>query len=1010
MSITINENFNRLLAELQRMGPDAQRSPTQDTRYQSFIKRFPAQQLTNLTLDGYCVGKGDGDSFSWWLERGLEPMLGRYSPGTSRGHVLYFAKNGSVYKHRHLMDLSDQDALNYTLKVHAAVASADLQTDLMWVDDDEQIYKRAGVEARTTIGDGRKLRLLAAYFPDQVIPISSSQHIAHFLKVLGCPPTQVPKLHQPVARMLVLMDYYKKAHEAVPGVTPQGFMRALYAPALGLAPLRDIDEVLAHFGAVPDLVARLETTGQTDVFCQLVLTLREADLDWWITEDKVIYAGRTDDPKLLQSMVALALECTSQGVHGRLYVSDIASDGWQMLDADQAARWVDASSVDDRVPHLVGREACWPDDYDGSDTTLTVMLSGGAVRNGYITVPKLQALFPKNYVAENEKTSSDTFQLLLPDGTQTDTCVLANRNRIKARFNGLFNQLGVKEGDRVVIQKKEDGCYRMLLNAQGAATAVSTSSIEPTLSTSPVPTMSVEPLNQILFGPPGTGKTYATIDRALAILDPALLVRHEGQNTPAVRAELKSRFDELKAANRVRFTTFHQSFSYEDFVEGIRAHADEVSEGTSGAQGVRYRVEPGVFMQLCLDARRDRQLESTAGIREGAKVWKLSIEEASSSGATRSYCFQNNEARIGWPQTGDLNKAALNDPALKLGPKDQQSLANFSQEITVGDVVVCLGSKTTISAVGVVTGDYEYESPVPAGVRDDYVHKLPVHWLATGLNFSIVALNGGKQLTLQAVYPLNRVVWPELLEALTAAKLPLTSLASATTVVKDPYVLIIDEINRGNVSRIFGELITLIEPSKRMGAPEALAVTLPYSKKPFFVPDNVYLIGTMNTADRSLAGLDVALRRRFDFKEMPPRPELLSGVTVESVSIQKLLETLNLRIEALLDREHVLGHAYFMPLKDAPKLAVLASIFRNKVLPLLQEYFFDDWQRIQWVLNDHRKTVKEHQFVQADRLNMSSLFGEDVTVSQQRSGWKINNDAFELIESYLGVIQAPTAA
>ena len=151
------------------------------------------------------------------------------------------------------------------------------------------------------------------------------------------------------------------------------------------------------------------------------------------------------------------------------------------------------------------------------------------------------------------------------------------------------------------------------------------------------------------------------------------------------------------------------------------------------------------------------------------------------------------------------------------------------------------------------------------------------------------------------------------------------------------------------------------------------------------------------------------LRRRFDFKEMPPRPDLLEGVVVQGISIQNLLETLNARIEALLDREHVLGHAYFMPLKDEPTIATLSAIFRNKVLPLLQEYFFDDWQRIQWVLNDHRKTEKNdrYQFVQAKRLDMKSLFGEEVTVSHERSGWQINDKAFGLAESYLGVIQAP---
>jgi len=217
-------------------------------------------------------------------------------------------------------------------------------------------------------------------------------------------------------------------------------------------------------------------------------------------------------------------------------------------------------------------------------------------------------------------------------------------------------------------------------------------------------------------------------------------------------------------------------------------------------------------------------------------------------------------------------------------------------------------------------------------------------------------------------------------------------------------VLIIDEINRGNVSRIFGELITLIEPSKRAGADEALEAILPYSKKPFSVPANVYLIGTMNTADRSLAGLDVALRRRFEFIEMPPRPEKLSGVSVSGIDIERLLTVLNLRIEALLDREHCLGHTYFLPLKADGRLIRLASIFRHQVLPLLQEYFFEDWQRIQWVLNDHRKVNPEHRFVEAEPWDVKELFGEGATVSGDRQAWRVNEDAFALPESYLGLI------
>ena len=163
---------------------------------------------------------------------------------------------------------------------------------------------------------------------------------------------------------------------------------------------------------------------------------------------------------------------------------------------------------------------------------------------------------------------------------------------------------------------------------------------------------------------------------------------------------------------------------------------------------------------------------------------------------------------------------------------------------------------------------------------------------------------------------------------------------------KRKYVLIIDEINRGNIAKIFGELITLIEDSKRTGGNDPATVTLPYSKEEFGVPDNLYIIGTMNTADRSIALLDTALRRRFHFVEMMPDPKLVPE-DIQGVNCQKLLEAMNNRIRFLLDREHQIGHTYLMNVKSIDSLA---STFKNKIVPLLQEYFYDNWEKIELVL------------------------------------------------------------
>jgi 5-methylcytosine-specific restriction protein B len=509
---------------------------------------------------------------------------------------------------------------------------------------------------------------------------------------------------------------------------------------------------------------------------------------------------------------------------------------------------------------------------------------------------------------------------------------------------------------------------------------------------SPLVASVLAPLNQILFGPPGTGKTYATIDETLRILDPDYLQQHQDD-----RAALKGKFDEFAAKEKVRFVTFHQSFSYEDFVEGLRAVTNDDKQ-------LEYLVEPGVFKRLCDDART-QGIQPNVGIRSNPRIWKISINGTGPS-PTKTYCLNHGEARIGWGETGDLSAEPFipNDYYQSIGTGNQGTLRYFAEEIVRGDILLCIHSSETIAAIGVVTGDYRYEQIVPQDVISGYKHVLPVNWLYRDLELPILPLNDGKQFTLKTVYLMERFTWGDLL-----SHIEKSGAKAAEQVVavdkRQPHVLIIDEINRGNISRIFGELITLIELSKRAGADEALSVTLPYSKKPFSVPPNVYLIGTMNTADRSLAGLDIALRRRFTFKEMPPQPERLDGIYIQGANVGQMLRKMNERIEVLLDRDHCLGHAYFMSLKNNAPLSELKIIFRQQILPLLQEYFFEDWERIAWVLNDQRKTP-EQSFVQKISADHESLFGSSVAGNLQNADrrWRINEQAFDNIDSYRAIL------
>nr|WP_231708985.1 AAA family ATPase [Pseudomonas denitrificans (nom. rej.)] len=538
---------------------------------------------------------------------------------------------------------------------------------------------------------------------------------------------------------------------------------------------------------------------------------------------------------------------------------------------------------------------------------------------------------------------------------------------------------------------------------------------------------------------------------------------------------LKTRFDQLAEEGRIRFVTFHQSFSYEDFVEGLRAESDE----TSGQ--LRYEVVDGVFKSLCEVAAAKVMQQAEAPLDLGKRrVWKMSLGNTLGSDAgIYDECLQGGYVLLGYGGGVDFSgcksrgevRQRFGEAGVSLDGSNDYSLTSVSAFVTKmkpGDLVVVSDGNFKFRAIGEISGDYTFKPH--AEYEDGYAQMRSVKWLRQyspslphgellnaqfsqmtlyelrsptlnreklqALLGSQVATNAGHIFSVGQVFgrdyqvvqatsdllelkkpngnslPFSISMLSELAEAVRTGKITLKDIREKTAVEKlpgstlEPYlvngynnilsplvehiltagaaggadsnsaarVLIIDEINRGNVSRIFGELITLIEHSKRAGAKEALSVVLPYSKQRFTVPQNVYLIGTMNTADRSLAGLDIALRRRFEFREMPPRPELLDDVVIGGLNVGQLLRTMNQRIEVLLDRDHCLGHAYFIPLKTEPSLERLEAIFRNQILPLLQEYFFEDWERIGWVLNDQQAgTRNTERFVRRPRVSSDLL-------------------------------------
>ncbi|WP_318529657.1 McrB family protein [Campylobacter sp. RKI_CA19_01122] len=395
-------------------------------------------------------------------------------------------------------------------------------------------------------------------------------------------------------------------------------------------------------------------------------------------------------------------------------------------------------------------------------------------------------------------------------------------------------------------------------------------------------------LNQILYGPPGTGKTYNTIDKALEIISKVEKIELPDKNN---RVDRKKLFNEYVKNGQIVFTTFHQSYGYEEFVEGIKPRMDK-----ENSKEVEYEIKDGIFKELCKKALdnykvslltqeefvKSEDLENKIEIFLDELVDQQKFIEKTQSGGFKLEEY-NEKYRI---ITDDTNaNLYLNLEIFKT------LLENKDKIINGRSIKQILNNKHRRQI-------------------DSYYFQLAKLFKEREQDYKVDNNPSEK---------------PEL----------------------KPYIIIIDEINRGNVSKIFGELITLIEPSKRIDESEGLKVTLPYSGEKFGVPKNVYIIGTMNTADRSITSLDTALRRRFEFIEMIPKPNVLSD-NCEGVNLKELLKAINTRIEYLLDREKTIGHAFFIGIENLEKLK---NVFQNKIIPLLQEYFYNDYALIDAVLN-----------------------------------------------------------
>lgn len=449
------------------------------------------------------------------------------------------------------------------------------------------------------------------------------------------------------------------------------------------------------------------------------------------------------------------------------------------------------------------------------------------------------------------------------------------------------------------------------------------------------------PLNQILYGPPGTGKTYNTVIKAMEIINPNCIEYNE-KGYVSNYSDVKKKFDKAKNNHQIEFVTFHQSYSYEEFVEGIKPDLD--------SKDVKYILNEGIFKVICKNAKQIKTDKTSNAIDfTTTRIFKMSLG-ANWENETEdiyNYCLNNNVVALGWGRDKDFSNCNTIEDFKTLDDTwGAKAVEIFKNWMRIGDIILISNGNSNIKAIAQITGEYEFHND--REIR--YCQFRNVKWLYSGEDIPVSKFYD-KKLSQQSIYGFylsekegkqyyNSTIDTNILNEIITGNI--------NRFKQQPYVLIIDEINRGNISKIFGELITLIEEDKR----ENLSVQLPYSHETFTVPKNLYIIGTMNTSDRSIASIDIALRRRFKFKEMMPKSDLVADFGVE---FNKIFDDLNNKIKLLLDRDHQIGHSYFINTKynnenGNNNISTLKEIWFSEILPLLNEYFYCDWEKLNLII------------------------------------------------------------
>jgi hypothetical protein len=916
-----------LLAAVAATRTDSAANAAANAVLTKFQARFPADRLAGMSLQDYAIGGGDQDNFCWWLERGLA-QVGRYSLGSSRGHIIYRQKDGSYYLPSELASLTPEQAMTEVAKWHATVVAL----------GGGPTPEAADAEPLAKTKRSRTVKLLQSYFPDRFLPINSMDHMAKLLAGFGVAAENIPD--GPVARNRLLFRLFEEV-AAPHGLTPLDFARIFYdrfdPRGIKLDPER--------------------VTGAKRLFC-------------------LMFGNTFDAPRFVEEE--------------RTYKAGIV------------ARWQAVAQ-----PEMLQRALV-----EGSEVAKAAELSSALLQppSNFLNYRYQPAITGLDAQAE-ARIFVEAVAMLLTSGEQEDAT--PDVTSFNDRMQPLYERVD-------------------------AALRAPTSRTLPTLIL-----MLSYPDRDLVIRTDAMSRALQCLTKNSAALAAPVLTTEDYRTCRNIAEALRQYLSALMPADMVDVQGFIWCvFSIPDvWFGGVKYGDNDMLPHFQEARvyAVGLGAEPGVrslvagAAELPPDKRklRTKAIAETAENNASAALANF-IELAARPGsivlakatyadpkARVSIVRVRGVARTGKPPTGYDDDLGHTIPVEWLGNADFRiktrafnKIAATLAPIKLADALDIIGGEE-VGGTEETGGIARPSAPLPTEGKTTVLPALPLAQPAlpknlilygppgTGKTFRALgemAAQFGNQKRTVSFHP--GFAYEEFVEGLrptsdgeggriryeVVSGVFRQACEAARAAPDAPYLLVIDEVNRANLASVLGELITIIEEDKR-----GVSVTLPYSKVEFSVPGNLWIVGTMNSADRSIALMDVALRRRFIFREVGVDYAALAADFAEcqdpelaGLDLPAVLRAMNERLRYLLDREHQIGHAWLFGVRS---LADLRERFAGRILPLLAEYFFDDWSRACLVLGEHSTKVRPTDLITKRVIGQAEkkrLFGDAATIGSDR--------------------------